>query len=102
MEAFESFNMVIRDHSIHSNRHTPSYNIALGFVHSSCVYYLISDGIVLAHESEGLLGEGNASQDGLLVCLSYIVQEGPVWRQAGPDVLALVHMSGLCVNFMAR
>ncbi|VDB95486.1 unnamed protein product [Peniophora sp. CBMAI 1063] len=44
-EAFESFNAVIRDHSIHSNRHAPSRDIALGLAHASRVRHIMSGGL---------------------------------------------------------
>ncbi|KAI6026560.1 hypothetical protein BKA83DRAFT_121163 [Pisolithus microcarpus] len=43
-EGFESYNAVIRDHSIHSNRQAPSWDIARGMARCHCVHHFLSGG----------------------------------------------------------
>ena len=43
-EGFESFNAVIRDHSVYSNRQAPSRDIAVGFAHANRIRLLVSGG----------------------------------------------------------
>ena len=43
-EAFESFNAVIREKSVHSNRHAPSCDLAYGFVRCNRIRHLLSGG----------------------------------------------------------
>lgn len=46
-EGFESFNAVIRSHSVHSNRHAPSRDIARAMAQCSRVRHLLSGGYFL-------------------------------------------------------
>ncbi|KAF8508232.1 hypothetical protein JB92DRAFT_2686763, partial [Gautieria morchelliformis] len=43
-EGFESFNAVIWAQSVHSNRHAPSRDIALGFAQGNRIRHLVSEG----------------------------------------------------------
>ena len=43
-ETFESFNALIRDHSVHSNRQAPSRDIGLGFAYANRIRHLTSGG----------------------------------------------------------
>lgn len=43
-EGFESFNAVIRSHSVHSNHRAPSRDIATGMAHHNRVRHLLSGG----------------------------------------------------------
>ncbi|CAK5270513.1 unnamed protein product [Mycena citricolor] len=45
-EAFESFNAIIRAKSVHSNRHAPSRDIAVGFAQGNRVRHLLSGGCI--------------------------------------------------------
>ncbi|KAH9482318.1 hypothetical protein JR316_0004416 [Psilocybe cubensis] len=49
-EGFESFNAVIRGHSIHSNRLAPSRDIAIGFAQANRVRHLLSGGYFLPED----------------------------------------------------
>ncbi|KAI6011162.1 hypothetical protein BKA83DRAFT_4067687 [Pisolithus microcarpus] len=49
-EGFESYNAVIRDHSIHSNRQAPSHDIARGMARCHCVRHFLSGGKFHARE----------------------------------------------------
>ncbi|KAJ4488656.1 hypothetical protein C8R41DRAFT_896160 [Lentinula lateritia] len=44
-EGFESFNAVIRDHSVHSNHQAPSRDIGRGFAHCSRIRHLLHGGL---------------------------------------------------------
>ena len=70
-ESLESFNGVIRDHSVHSNRHAPSQNIALGFGHYSWVCYLMSGGVVLFREPRASVHGLRHSQGRLSSLVNY-------------------------------
>ncbi|KZT25811.1 hypothetical protein NEOLEDRAFT_1022253, partial [Neolentinus lepideus HHB14362 ss-1] len=43
-EGFESFNAIIRSHSIHSNRHAPSLDIAISMARANRLCHLLSGG----------------------------------------------------------
>ncbi|KAI8983315.1 hypothetical protein BD414DRAFT_515805 [Trametes punicea] len=47
-EGFESFNAVIRSHSIHSNHGAPSHDIAIGMAHHHRIRHLLSGGLFIA------------------------------------------------------
>ncbi|ETW79803.1 hypothetical protein HETIRDRAFT_48824 [Heterobasidion irregulare TC 32-1] len=103
-ESFESFNGVIRDHSVHSNRHAPSRDIALGFGHYSRVRHLMSGGVVLSREPGESVQGSRHSRGGLSPPVNHrgLGMDPRVWCMAGPDALALVCTSGVRVNFVAR
>ncbi|KAH7873932.1 uncharacterized protein C8R40DRAFT_1048559, partial [Lentinula edodes] len=44
-EGFESFNAIIRDHSVHSNHQAPSRDIGRGFAQCSCIRHLLHGGV---------------------------------------------------------
>ncbi|KAK7037199.1 hypothetical protein R3P38DRAFT_3481335 [Favolaschia claudopus] len=46
-EAFESFNAIIRQKSVHSNRHAPSRDIAQGFAQGNRIRHLLSGGLFM-------------------------------------------------------
>lgn len=46
-EGFESFNAVVRSKSVHSNRHTPSRDIANTFGHANRICHLLSGGVFM-------------------------------------------------------
>ncbi|KAJ7659053.1 hypothetical protein DFH06DRAFT_1326896 [Mycena polygramma] len=47
-EAFESFNAIIRQKSVHSNRHAPSRDIAQAFAQGNRIRHLLSGGLFMA------------------------------------------------------
>ncbi|KAJ7290654.1 hypothetical protein C8J57DRAFT_1213292 [Mycena rebaudengoi] len=53
MEAFESFNAIIRAKSVHSNRHAPSRDISKAFVQGNRIRHLLSGGLFLLHSISG-------------------------------------------------
>ncbi|KAJ3719382.1 hypothetical protein C8R42DRAFT_697165 [Lentinula raphanica] len=53
-EGFESFNAVIRDHSVHSNHQAPSRDIARGFARCNRNRHLLSHGVFLRPDFFGL------------------------------------------------
>ena len=49
-ETFESFNALIRDHSVHSNRQAPSRDIARAFANANRIRHLLSGGKFLKED----------------------------------------------------
>ncbi|KAK7464371.1 hypothetical protein VKT23_006538 [Stygiomarasmius scandens] len=50
-ETFESFNAVIREKSVHSNRQSPSHDIARAFAQGNRIRHFLSGGLVLLRSS---------------------------------------------------
>ena len=104
-EAFESYNAVIREQSIHSNRHAPSRDIALGFSHTSRVRHFMSGGVfqardVPAAERTSARRTGPARLQPL--CRGPPHASSARWETVGPDALALARTGGTRVNFVAK
>ncbi|KAJ3966306.1 hypothetical protein EV361DRAFT_809262 [Lentinula raphanica] len=78
-EGFESFNAVIRDHSVHSNHQAPSRDIAQGFARCNRNRHLLSKGVFLRPE----LFDGCSG-------VEYFSDETKDWITAGPGPLALI------------
>ncbi|KAJ3963406.1 hypothetical protein EV361DRAFT_874900, partial [Lentinula raphanica] len=78
-EGFESFNAVIRDHSVHSNHQAPSRDIARGFARCNRNRHLLSKGVFLRPE---------LSVDTEPV--TYLSDNIEDWITAGPGVSHLV------------
>ncbi|ETW76444.1 hypothetical protein HETIRDRAFT_174525 [Heterobasidion irregulare TC 32-1] len=99
---FESFNTVIRAQSIHSNRHAPSKNIAVGFAYGNWVRHIMSGGVfqlcLIVRSSRQTIREGDLE----LVCQGPLPNGSRTWRMAGPDALALMRASDVRLNFMAK
>ncbi|KAJ6543258.1 hypothetical protein DFH09DRAFT_1249389 [Mycena vulgaris] len=51
-EGFESFNSIIREKSVHSNRHAPSRDIAQAFAQGNRIRHLLSGGLFLLTSSD--------------------------------------------------
>ncbi len=79
-EGFESFNAVIRAHSIHSNHQAPSRDIALGMAHHNRVRHLLSGGYF--HMPRVINGEQDEELDGPAdVPAGYHMPQSPwLWR----------------------
>ncbi|KAF8467065.1 hypothetical protein JB92DRAFT_2838613 [Gautieria morchelliformis] len=89
-EGFESFNAVICRKSVHSNRHTPSRDIALAFAQSNWVCHLTSGGAfqqVPAQSSR--VDEGGVASP-----------PGTVWRQASMHTLAMIPSSKTVMSYL--
>lgn len=65
-EGFESFNAVIRSHSVHSNRHAPSRDIARSMAQCNRVRHLLSGGLFLVHAVDNFSQQGSKTKDLLL------------------------------------
>ncbi|EFP76249.1 uncharacterized protein PGTG_02690 [Puccinia graminis f. sp. tritici CRL 75-36-700-3] len=52
-EKFKSFNGVLRNASIHSNRHSPGQDIATKFVNDACLRSILSGGLHWNHRTHG-------------------------------------------------
>lgn len=81
-EGFESFNAVIRDHSVHSNHQAPSRNIARGFARCNRNRHLLSKGLFLRPEI--LVGDDPSTRT------SYYSDDLNDWVTVGPLTFALI------------
>ena len=105
-EAFESFNAVIREQSIHSNRHAPSRDIALGFANTNRIRHFMSGG-VFQGRARSVLSERRSAKPSNPVAQEPLCQ-GPShqhpgsWRTVGPEALGLARTVGQRVNFVAK
>ncbi|KAI0639400.1 hypothetical protein C8Q77DRAFT_1223885, partial [Trametes polyzona] len=97
-EGFESFNAVIRSHSIHSNHRAPSRDIALGMAHQNRIRHLLSHGSfymprVVDGKNDEILVEPPAGthtpRSPWLRRAAQLKPERTVWRCIGPNVAAL-------------
>ncbi|KAI6157355.1 hypothetical protein BKA82DRAFT_4410080, partial [Pisolithus tinctorius] len=77
-EGFESYNAVIRDHSIHSNRQAPSRDIARGMARCNRIRHFLSGGKFMTHSS-------------LATCLPYS-DNACDWLVAGSGVQSLINV----------
>ena len=90
-ETFESYNALIRDHSIHSNPQAPSRDIGLGFANANQIRHLTSGGRFILGEilsrksvlDKKKLTPENLHQKDHELCLED-------FQSVGPDVMALV------------
>ncbi|KAJ4477736.1 hypothetical protein C8J55DRAFT_430734, partial [Lentinula edodes] len=81
-EGFESFNAVIRDHSVHSNHQAPSRDIGRGFAHCSRIRHLLHGGLFF---SPSLASEGATAP----LTQSAFSDNADHWVSAGPLPLKL-------------
>ncbi|KDQ25284.1 hypothetical protein PLEOSDRAFT_1027446, partial [Pleurotus ostreatus PC15] len=82
-ENFESFNGVIRDHSVHTNRKAPSRDIGRGMAQFSRIRHLLSGGSfvpTIPPEDDGTQVER----------LNIIIDDPARWRTTGPLAKSLV------------
>ncbi|EIM81338.1 uncharacterized protein STEHIDRAFT_66542 [Stereum hirsutum FP-91666 SS1] len=108
-EGFESFNAVIRSHSIHSNRHAPSRDIARAMAQCSRVRHLLSGGYFL----ERGIDDHRAGRRGSKDTLTEVAESGrspwldqskvpwsdpSLWRNIGPSPRKLLDID----NFGSR
>lgn len=113
-EGFESFNAVIRSHSIHSNHRAPSRDIAAGMAHHNRIRHLLSGGFfIMPRVRHGRPDEDvlNVPLDSLRpsiyssrsawlakMCPSTFTQRN--WRCIGPDPITLLSLDGFDVNVL--
>ncbi|KAI8824864.1 uncharacterized protein EV422DRAFT_516452 [Fimicolochytrium jonesii] len=60
-EKFESFNAIMRNHSVHTNRHAPSKDIAVRFARYQTMRHLVSGGYYWSGASEGDRAEADGA-----------------------------------------
>ncbi|KAF9233611.1 hypothetical protein BU15DRAFT_66415, partial [Melanogaster broomeanus] len=96
-EGFESFNAVIRDHSVHSNRQAPSRDIARGFARCNRTRHFLSGGYFMSREN------ADGKHDGASMATmpySSIVEN---WRVVGRNPAALTRFAnGAVKNIIAE
>ncbi|KAJ7110365.1 hypothetical protein C8R43DRAFT_904377, partial [Mycena crocata] len=85
-EAFESFNAIIRAKSVHSNRHTPSRDIAQAFAQGNRIRHLLSGGVFMQ------LSASDATQ--------HLSRERCHWTSAGPGPLSLVSSPNTVTQYL--
>ncbi|KAI0375816.1 hypothetical protein BV20DRAFT_18264 [Pilatotrama ljubarskyi] len=113
-EGFESFNAVIRSHSIHSNHRAPSRDIAAGMAQHNRVRHLLSGGwFRMPRVSAGCLDEvdeessetlSNALGPTRSPWLRKLQKLDPAdlrWRHVGPGPLGLLALDGFDVNILS-
>ncbi|KAJ3835357.1 hypothetical protein F5878DRAFT_628111 [Lentinula raphanica] len=87
-EGFESFNAVIRDHSVHSNHQAPSRDIARGFARCNRNRHILSRGMFPTPESTTRVSTSNEippdTED------PWFHEDPSKWVTAGPLPLALI------------
>jgi hypothetical protein len=82
-EGFESFNAVVRDHSVHSNRLAPSHDIGRGMARCNRIRHLLSGGFFIPRSTVD-------NQAPTVLPFSDNTED---WRTAGPHALALCRPS---------
>lgn len=101
-EGFESFNAIIRTHSIHSNRQSPSRDIAQSMARANRIRHLISGGFFrvppedTAEKSKVESSEGRCTAasliDGLSPWMWEVNQSANLrWTSIGPGVRSMLH-----------
>lgn len=111
-EGFESFNAVIRSHSIHSNHRAPSRDIAAGMAHHNRLRHFLSGGtfsfprIVAGEVDEDvdITGAQNStlgnSRSPWLTKMAQTDHDDIQWRTIGPEPRALLALNGFDVNIL--
>ncbi|KAI0039203.1 hypothetical protein FA95DRAFT_1504515 [Auriscalpium vulgare] len=93
-EAFESFNAVIRSQSVHSNRHAPSRDLAIGFSNCNRVRHLLSGGYFLPRERQEPPPSGLVARQRRSLVRPPPYSDGVAdWKTAGPHPVGLVRGS---------
>ncbi len=106
-EGFESFNAVIRSHSIHSNHRAPSRDIALAMAHHNRIRHILSGGYVrkplIVSEQEDDVTASQVPPERspwLHVMNSAMDLEALEWRTAGSSVFELLMTNQFATNIL--
>ncbi|KAK7029116.1 hypothetical protein R3P38DRAFT_2524834 [Favolaschia claudopus] len=87
-EAFESFNAIIRQKSVHSNRHAPSRDIAQAFAQGNRVRHLLSGGLFMPKTS---IASGIAANDARTdMAINIKDSQKHAWACVGPGPRNLI------------
>ena len=90
-EKFESYNALIRDLSVHSNRQAPSRDIGRGFANANRIRHLISGGkFYVRKDREAGNGSNILGQDNGAISRQMKVPTDEDFRSAGSGVIGLV------------
>ena len=101
-EKFESFNALIRDLSMHSNRQTPSRDIGKGFANANRIQHLISGGKFNMKETREADKANEYMQEANSVPLARVkVPIAKDFCSVGPKVLNLVQDDDALRRFCA-
>jgi hypothetical protein len=89
-EAFESFNVVIRAKSVHSNRHAPSRDIALAFAQGNRIRHLLSGGLFVLNTPALEISLDPAERLELQPANFIFSRNRPSWKTIGEGPKSLV------------
>ena len=89
-ETFESYNALIRDHSIHSNRQGPSRDIGLGFAYANRIRHLTSGGKFRVGELKKRGASDNPEVDSAQKLKDDQTASYDDYRTIGPDALQFI------------
>ena len=89
-ETFESYNALIRDHSIHSNRQAPSRDIGLGFAYANRIRHLASGGKFKVGEFKKRSLAGEQESDGAKKQNEASAVSPEDFRCIGPDAFKFI------------
>ncbi|THH28853.1 hypothetical protein EUX98_g5331 [Antrodiella citrinella] len=98
-EAFESFNAVIRAKSVHSNRQSPSRDIAIAFAHGNRIRHLLSGGFTKISRPDAPAPGSRQARDSTS-SQNPTNQNAENWRRAGSLALQLVETPSIVTDYL--
>ncbi|RDX40490.1 hypothetical protein OH76DRAFT_1459488 [Lentinus brumalis] len=105
-EGFESFNAVIRSHSIHSNHRAPSRDIALAMAHHNRIRHILSGGyvrktLIVSEQEDDVTSQVPPERSPWLHVMNSATDlEALEWRTAGPSIFELLTTNQFATNIL--